>query len=352
MLNRVAFSPTSQARSGIALSIVVPCYNEAASLREFHRRMEGACRQSVAGEYEIILVDDGSTDETWLTANNIATQSTNVLCIKLARNHGHQLAVTAGLHLSRGERVLVIDADLQDPPELLSQMISSMESLAADVVYGQRTERQGETAFKKISAAAFYRILNYLVDRPIPKDTGDFRLMSRRTVDLLLAMPERHRFIRGMVSWIGFKQIPMPYTRDKRFAGTTNYTIARMIKLAADAIVSFSVWPLRLASMAAALLGVLSVGVIIYTIYSWICLNAVPGWASTVILVGVLGTFQLLTIGFIGEYVGRIYLEVKQRPLFVVDEIVSARTVCTAELRSGAAPGVPSAVYSQLRVNP
>ncbi|MFP4054770.1 MAG: glycosyltransferase family 2 protein, partial [Phycisphaerae bacterium] len=205
-------------------SVVAPCYNEEESLPEFLRRTVAACGQ-VEGSWEIVLVDDGSSDRTWQFITDCAAEDPRVVGVKLSRNHGHQLALSAGLTICRGERVLIIDADLQDPPEALPEMDRLMDAENADVVYGQRGKRAGETIFKRASAAGFYRLINRLSDTSIPVDTGDFRLISRRALDVLMSMPERHRFVRGMVSWIGFTQVPYRYDRDSRYAGDTKYPL-------------------------------------------------------------------------------------------------------------------------------
>ncbi|MFD2134439.1 glycosyltransferase family 2 protein [Novosphingobium resinovorum] len=229
------------------LSVVVPCYNEEAVLLMLEARLAAACRDQVGEDYEIVLVNDGSTDRTWPLICVLAERNPRVLGVDLSRNHGHQLAVTAGLQVCRGDLVMMIDADLQDPPELLGAMIARIEA-GADVVYGQRIARHGESTFKRGTASVFYKLLNRLAEQDIPVDTGDFRLMTRRVVDQLNAMPERYRFIRGMVSWIGFEQVALPYERAPRAAGETHYPLRRMIRLAFDAITSFSTVPLRIAS--------------------------------------------------------------------------------------------------------
>jgi len=226
------------------LSIVVPCCNEEEGLREFHRQMTVAARALCGEKFELIFVDDGSTDNTWKLINQLSAEDRNVVAVRLSRNHGHQLALTAGLSTVRGDLVLVIDADLQDPPELLSAMYDLMVREDADVVYGLRRSRAGESQFKKKSAEAFYRLLAHLTRVHIPVDTGDFRLMSRRISDQIVQMPEHDRFIRGMVAWLGFKQVAYEYDRNPRFAGTTKYPLFKMIGFAADALISFSMVPL------------------------------------------------------------------------------------------------------------
>lgn len=303
------------------LSIVAPCHNEEEGLREFCRRASAAA-QSVAGDaFELILVDDGSSDGTWEIISELAAKVPQVLGVRLLRNHGHQLASTAGLSASRGERILLIDADLQDPPELLLMMMPIMER-GADVVYGQRTRREGETWFKLATASLFYRTLSRLASVTIPRDTGDFRLMRRRVVDILLAMPERDRFIRGMVSWIGGRQVALPYERDARFAGTTKYPLRKMINFALDAITSFSTTPLRIATW----LGMISAGIamalLVYTFIRWLQGETVTGWSSIMAAVSAFSAIQLICIGIIGEYLGRLVQESKKRPMFMIEAIL------------------------------
>ena len=250
----------------------------------------------------------------------LADSDPHVVVVDLARNYGHQVALSAGLELCSGERILILDADLQDPPELLAQMMALMDD-GFDVVYGQRRARDGEGWFKVASAKLFYRLLQKLVDVTLSMDTGDFRLMSRRALDHLNAMPERYRFIRGMVSWIGLRQTAILYDRDKRFAGETHYTLRKMVSLALDAVTSFSTVPLRFAShmgFAMGFLGILGLG---YTVWSWASGNAVPGWTSLAVLSLIIGSGQFLVLGIFGEYLGRMYMETKRRPLYIVNEI-------------------------------
>ncbi|MEP9388018.1 glycosyltransferase family 2 protein [Mesorhizobium sp. KR9-304] len=303
------------------LSIVVPCFNEADGLLELHRRVADACIAVVGNSYELVLVNDGSSDATGALIAQLADADTHVVGIDLARNYGHQIALSAGLELCCGQRVLILDADLQDPPELLGPMMDAMND-GCDVVFGQRSTRDGEGWFKRSTAAAFYRVLNKLSDTCISLDSGDFRLMSRRAVDHLNAMPERYRFIRGMVSWIGLKQQAFPYDRDRRHAGKTHYSIKKMIMLAFDAITSFSVLPLRLASHLGLLFGLLGIGTLAYTLLAWFRGEVLPGWTSIASIILILGSVQLLVLGIFGEYLGRMYMETKRRPLYVVSRIV------------------------------
>jgi dolichol-phosphate mannosyltransferase len=303
------------------LSIVVPCYNEEEGLREFHHQMTAAARALCGQRFELILIDDGSTDDTWKLINQLSAEDRNVVAVRLSRNHGHQLALTAGLSTVRGDLVLVIDADLQDPPELLTPMYEMMARESADVVYGLRRSRAGETRFKKKSAEAFYRLLARITRVHIPVDTGDFRLMSRRISDQLVQMPEHDRFIRGMVAWLGYKQVAYEYDRHPRYAGATKYPLAKMISFAGDALISFSMVPLRIATYVGALLTAVLTFVGIGAVISWILSGTVPGWTSLTLLVVMISSVQLLVLGLIGEYIGRIYIQSKNRPLFVISHI-------------------------------
>ena len=304
-----------------ALSIVVPCYNEQECLAALHDRLSKAARAAAGGDYELVLVDDGSTDGSWPIMRDLAAADPRLVAVNLSRNHGHQLALTAGLDLCRGDTVLIIDADLQDPPELLGDMMQVMASESADVVYGVRIARTGETPFKRATAHAFYRMLARATEVDIPLDAGDFRLISRRALEALLAMPEQARFIRGMVAWIGFKQVPFPYRRDERFAGITKYPLRKMIRFALDALTGFSSAPLKLASHAGLWLSVGSVLVMLYILAGWLSGRAIPGWTSLMLIVVVIGAVQMFVLGLMGEYIGRLYSQAKQRPLYIVQEI-------------------------------
>ncbi|HVH79634.1 MAG TPA: glycosyltransferase family 2 protein [Stellaceae bacterium] len=309
-------------RHGVRLSVVVPCYNEAANLAELYRRLAAVCREVADDRHEIVMVDDGSRDGTWTVMRDLADRDPRMVAVKLSRNFGHEIALSAGLGMARGERILIIDADLQDPPELLGPMMAKMDA-GADVVYGQRLSRAGEPQFKKITAALFYRVLDRLVDFQVPRDTGDFRLMSRRALDVLNAMPEQHRFVRGMVSWIGLRQEALPYERAPRFAGATNYPVTKLIRLALDAVTGFSTQPLRLASYLGIAVAASGALLLMYALIGWLSGVAVEGWTSLMVVLVTLTSAQLLVLGIMGEYIGRIYLEAKRRPLFVIDEIVS-----------------------------
>lgn len=304
-----------------ALSIVVPCYNEEACLATLHERLSAAARASFGEDHEIILVNDGSRDATWPGMQRIAASDPRVTAVNLSRNHGHQLALTAGLDLCRGAVVLIIDADLQDPPELLAEMWRTMGEEEADVVYGVRKSRAGETAFKRATAHGFYRLLSRATDVDIPVDAGDFRLISRRALDALLAMPEQARFIRGMVAWIGFRQVPILYNRDERFAGETKYPLGKMVRFALDALTGFSSAPLKLASHAGFGLALGSVVIVGFIVYAWLAGRSIPGWTSLMLIVVVLGAVQMFVLALMGEYIGRLYNEAKGRPLYIIQDI-------------------------------
>ena len=306
------------------LSIVVPCFNEEACLGELHERLSAAARSAVGKDYELVLVNDGSRDGSWAAMRRMAATDPNLVAINLSRNHGHQLALTAGLDLCRGDAILIIDADLQDPPELLPAMYSALRDQGADVVYGVRRSRAGETAFKRATAHGFYRLLSRATEVDIPLDAGDFRLMSRRALDALLAMPEQARFIRGMVAWIGFKQVPLAYDREERFAGATKYPLKKMTRFALDALTGFSSAPLKLASHAGLLLSAGSLLLILYIGYAWLAGHSIQGWTSLMLVVVVLGAVQMFVLALMGEYIGRLYNEAKRRPLYIVQEIAGA----------------------------
>ena len=326
-----------------ALSIVVPCYNEEANLDTLHARVSAAALAAVGADYEIVLVNDGSRDASWAVMQRLAAADPHLVAINLSRNHGHQLALTAGLDLCCGAQILIIDADLQDPPELLADMRETMAAQSADVVYAVRRKREGETFFKKITAAAFYRVLDRVTDTPIPLDTGDFRLMSRRALDALLSLPEQARFIRGMVAWIGFRQVPFVYDRAERHAGETNYPLGKMIRLALDAVTGFSTAPLRFASHVGLALTAASLLLLVYIGIGFFTGSAVQGWTSTMLVVVLLGAVQMFVLGMIGEYLGRLYVESKRRPLYLVADVTGpVRGVATLGYKAAVdAPDMP-----------
>jgi glycosyltransferase involved in cell wall biosynthesis len=302
------------------ISIVVPCLNEEEVLRGTNRRLVGVLEQ-LQQKFEILYVDDGSTDATPEILRELQALDERIRVVRFSRNFGHQMAITAGLEHAAGDAVAIIDADLQDPPELLADFVVKWTE-GFQVVYGVRTERDGETAFKVWTAKMFYRTIGNLSDTEIPLDTGDFRLMDRRVVDALLAMPERDRFVRGMVSWLGFSQAAVPYRRAARAAGMTKFSLFKMVKFATDGIVSFSILPLRLATWVGfAASGIALLGILITVVERLMGVEGlVKGWASVLVAILFIGGVQLICMGIIGEYVGRIYGESKRRPLYVVRE--------------------------------
>lgn len=304
------------------LSIVIPCYNEEEVIAETLKRIDMICAELNDLDVELIFVDDGSRDNTRNLLKKYATEDSKIKVIGFARNFGHQIAVTAGIDAAHGDAVVLIDADLQDPPEVILQMIEKWKE-GYDVVYGTRTEREGESAFKLATARGFYRLLNKLSSVQIPLDTGDFRLMDRKIVDALRAMPEHDRFIRGMISWIGFKQIALPYKRAERFAGESKYPLKKMLRFATDGILSFSSKPLQLSVILGLISATISILGIFYALFLRIFTNMwVEGWTALMIAILFMGGVQLTCIGILGEYVGRIYSEIKRRPLYIVQEYV------------------------------
>jgi len=316
-----------------SISVIVPCFNEQEGIFECHRRLSGVL-SGLDTWHEIVYVNDGSRDNTLGLLQNIYASDPNVTVVELSRNFGHQTAVTAGLEVASGQVVVIIDADLQDPPELIAEMIRVWEQ-GYDIVYGVRESREGESGFKLWTAKAFYRIINQLSDVAIPLDTGDFRLLDRKAVEAMKSMPERHRLLRGMCSWIGFRQYGLKYARAARFAGTTKYPLRKMLNLALDGIASFSTVPLRLlslvgiASAALSLLGVCYALVLRLFTHIW-----VPGWTLLFIGMLMIGGLQMISLGIVGEYVGRIYTEAKQRPLYFTRSILTRRASLEARLHA------------------
>lgn len=306
------------------LSVVIPCYNEAETVSELLNRVDKACKGTGLKTYEIICVNDGSTDATLKNLTKFTQKYKALTVLDLAKNYGQQMALTAGLEHSTGTYVLLLDADLQDPPELLPDMLKRAKA-GVDVVYGQRRRRAGETWVKLATSRLFYRALSYLSDVPIPENVGDFRLISRRVVDRFLDMPERHRYVRGMISWIGFEQEAILYDRDPRFAGETKYTLTGLFAFAVDAITSFSIKPLRLCLPFAFFGALLAVGLGLYAFFVYFTVGSVPGWPSLACLICFFSSLQLICIGLIGEYIGRIYMQVKDRPLYFVREVITAK---------------------------
>jgi len=303
----------------VTYSIVAPIYNEIDNLPELHRRVKEVM-DSCGETWELILVDDGSTDGSTERIRELAQMDKTVRPVIFARNFGHQVAITAGWDYARGDAVVIIDADLQDPPEVILELAKKWKE-GYEVVYAIRSEREGESWFKKFTAAMFYRIIYSITDVKMPVDTGDFRLMDRKVVDVLKLMKERHRFPRGMSAWVGFKQIGVTYKRAARVAGVTKYPFSKMLKLALNAITGFSYFPLQVATFfgfVSAGLSILAIPIVIYM--RIMGAGAFTGQATTLIAVLFLGGVQLISLGILGEYIGRLYDEAKGRPLYIVRE--------------------------------
>jgi glycosyltransferase involved in cell wall biosynthesis len=309
----------------LALSVVVPMYNEQGNVAPLLERLAGILERLPGRPgYEIVVVNDGSTDATANAIRDEMRRHRHVVLVNLSRNFGHQLAATAGIELAGGDAVVLMDGDLQDPPELIGAFVDKWRE-GYDVVYAIRRTRKGESRFKLITAGFFYRVIRRLTKVSIPVDTGDFRLMSRRVVEALRRSPERHRFLRGMVSWVGFRQVGVEYDRDERLSGATKYPLPQMIRFAIDGITSFSDIPLRFASYfgfaVSALAFIYALIVVVAKLFRVYPPGYTPGWASTIVAVAFLGGVQLISLGIIGEYLGRIYDEVKGRPLYLIDDI-------------------------------
>lgn len=300
-------------------SVIIPVFNEEDNIRPLYARLTRVLL-TLGKPFELLFVNDGSRDHTLAVVKELAQSDQAVKYIDFSRNFGHQIAVTAGLHFSKGERIVIIDADLQDPPELIAAMDEKM-SEGWNVVYAKRATREGESFFKKITAKLFYRLLARVTSISIPLDTGDFRIMDRKVVNALNQMPEHHKFIRGMVSWVGFKQTFVVYDRQERLSGKTGYTFRKMLRFAFDGITGFSNMPLKLASYFGFFVSLFSFLVILYTLHAkFILREAVPGWASIMVSILFIGGIQLICLGLIGEYLIRMDANLRQRPLYVVNE--------------------------------
>jgi polyisoprenyl-phosphate glycosyltransferase len=316
----------------VKYSIVVPVYNEEEVIHETYRRLTEVMR-STKEAYELLFVNDGSKDRTAEIIKEYSEQDPAVVLLDFARNFGHQIAITAGMDYARGEAVVVIDADLQDPPELILEMIEKWKQ-GFDVVYAKRTKRKGETYFKKQTAAMFYRFLRAMTDIDIPLDTGDFRLLDRKVCNQMNSIQEKNRFVRGLVSWVGFKQIAVEYERDERLAGESKYPLKKMLKLSMDGITSFSYKPLKLASYAGVTLS--GVGFIYLLVVLYLKLftdSTITGWSSLIVIQLFFSGIILIILGMIGEYIGRIYDETKNRPLYIVREKYQLETRKEVSLR-------------------
>jgi glycosyltransferase involved in cell wall biosynthesis len=330
--------PLAALRPRPTLSLVLPIYNEEEVIPELHRRLQDLLAR-LPREAEVVFVDDGSRDQSLLALQRLAAGERRYGILALARNFGHQAAITAGIDHARGEAVVVMDADLQDPPEVILEMVAKWRE-GYDVVYGARRRREKESWFKRLTAHCFYRLFASMIPIEVPLDAGDFRLLSRRVVSALGELREAHRFVRGLVSWVGFKQTHVLYDRPGRFAGTTKYPIRKMLRFALDGITSFSIVPLRLSTYLGIFMSVASVGVVIWALVAkYVFLRAVTGWPGIMVVIALFAGVQFLMIGILGEYVGRIFEEVKRRPLYVLREAINvpgARGVSADERDRGA----------------
>ena len=306
------------------ISVVIPAYNEQEVIKTCYDRIKKVLEELNNYEYEIIFINDGSKDDTLKILQEISKEDSKVKVISFARNFGHQAAVTAGIKHVTGDAIVIIDADLQDPPELLPEMIALWEE-GNEVIYGQRKLRKGESAFKLLSAKLFYSTLNALSDVEIPKDTGDFRLVDRKVIDVINNLPEHNKFLRGLFSWVGFKQKAYKYEREERYAGKTKYPLKKMWKLATDGIISFSTKPLKLVGGLGILTIFISMGILIYSLVSYIfnLNNLTPGWTSIMVAITLFSGVQLLSIWIMSEYIARIYDEARNRPEYIIDKKIN-----------------------------
>jgi len=317
-------TPSTSAKPHL-ISIVVPAYNEADGIAEFHRRLTNV-RAKLRERSEVVYVNDGSRDDTFAILRSLRERDPTISIVNLSRNFGKEIALTAGLDHSRGDAVIVIDADLQDPPELIPTLIERWHEDEADVVFARRYSRAGESWFKKATAYCFYRLINALSARTVPVDTGDFRLLSRRAVDAVTMFRERHRFMKGLFAWIGYRQVAVTYERERRLAGATKWNYWRLWNLSLEGITSFSIAPLKIATYIGLFTATVAVVYGTYIIGLTIIFgNPVAGYPSLLVIILFLGGIQLLSLGIIGEYVGRIFNETKQRPLYIVDAVLPGR---------------------------
>ena len=301
------------------LSIIIPCYNEEAVITDSYNRFTDVMTSN-GYDYELLFVNDGSKDKTEEILTTFAQTDDRVKLISFSRNFGHQNAVSAGLHNCTGDVAVIIDADLQDPPEVIPQMIETYRKEQCNVVYAVRAKRKGESLFKQATAKLFYRGLNLLSDYSFPVDTGDFRLIDKHVLDAFRQFPEKHKYLRGLFSWMGFKQVPFYYDRDERKAGQTKYTLTKMIRLASIGLFGFSKKPLRLAISLGCIAILVALALVLWILYLSIFVseNVVPGWSSTIIIILFLGGVHLFTIGILGEYIGNIFDETKNRPEYII----------------------------------
>ena len=306
------------------ISVIIPMYNEELVIEECYKRLKENITKLKKYDYELIFINDGSKDKTLEKIKELAKQDTNLKIVSFSRNFGHQAAVTAGLKEVTGDAIVIIDADLQDPPESIPDMVKLWEA-GNEVIYGKRKSRKGESYFKLFTAKMFYKTLNALSDVEIPQDTGDFRLVDRKVVDTINKLPEHNKFLRGLFSWVGYKQVPYEYERQERFAGKTKYPLNKMLKLASDGIISFSTKPLKLVGALGIISIIISIAILLYALISYACkLNQLTAeWTSIMVAITFFAGVQLLSIWIISEYIGRIYEETKQRPQYIIKEKIN-----------------------------
>lgn len=314
-----------QKAQNLFISIIIPCFNEEQVISHTYQRVDKTMQSFKHGGYELIFINDGSRDKTLEILREISQKDSHVKILSFSRNFGHQPAVTAGINICLGDIAIIIDADLQDPPELFPEMVKTHLEHNANVVYGLRKERKGETFFKRISAKYFYKTINFLSDTPLPVDTGDFRLIDKHVIEAFKSLPEKNKYIRGLISWIGFKQVPVMYVREERFAGETKYPLSKMIKFASTSLLYFSKKPLKLALTIGLISIIIGIGLAIWVITGLLYRtnSIVPGWASTIIALIFFGGIQLLTIGVLGEYLGNMFEEIKNRPEYIIHEKIN-----------------------------
>ncbi|HLH56719.1 MAG TPA: glycosyltransferase family 2 protein [Verrucomicrobiae bacterium] len=331
------------------LSIIIPCFNEETVLRDTYLRLSAVLGQRIELQYELVFVDDGSGDGTAAILKDLAARDPRVIVLKFSRNFGHQPAVSAGLRHCQGDLAVIIDADLQDPPEVIPAMLQQMRDTGSSVVYGVRKKRKGETLFKRATAALFYRALSKLSEVPVPENAGDFRVIDRKVINAFNSLPESNKYIRGLISWVGFKQTPFYYDRDPRFAGSTKYNLRKMVKFASTGIFYFSKKPLKIATT----VGFSSVAAGL-ALSAWVLVNKlaspqyiVSGWTSIILLMIYFGGVQLLTIGILGQYIGSLFDEIKKRPEYIVEEQIRAQAF--ELVRTEATPQVQGSTIVQHR---
>jgi dolichol-phosphate mannosyltransferase len=311
----------------LKLSVIIACYNEEEVIETTYRRVAASLKGLGLGGYEIVFINDGSRDRTLEILRGIASKDRRIRVVSFSRNFGHQAAVTAGIERCVGDLAIIIDADLQDPPELFGEMVRIHLEEGANVVYGQRTRREGETAFKRMTASLFYRFLGFVSDeQKAPRDTGDFRLIDRKIIETFKTMPECKEYLRGLISWMGFKQVALPYSRERRLAGETKYPFRRMLKFASKGVLYFSTKPLKVATDVGFFSMAVGLAFAAYVLIGFFTkrISAVPGWASTIITIIFFGGVQLLCLGILGSYLSVVLTEVKRRPQYIVDEELNA----------------------------